>query len=505
MQPRPLLHHVLPNLFSILLLFGSSASCKGRKLQADSNLTYLLAPRALTYDEENPGRICRQYAEAIEDALDDNDLNKAQLFAEEARSIFWRPVAKRAGLPRCLDRPTKKPNGQWGPDYYSSTLGGAHMMYTFLQLYRKDSSRNAAYLPIVRRFADSMIRWGRDRYGPVKSNMFACTLVIPGCKVVISKVDKVCPQTKAFVPDVQFAEGQRGPTNFPRIYGDLNDGGAHRTCWKGENLMHSQHLYYLLYELAEMTGQKRYAVEADKGIAAYATLARSVQSGLYAWGEHASYDFYSDSYFDPVKSSSDYNLMSFRFHELTSFNFDFFLPKMYKGAPGEVKAYALAIFDGHILNLDTPFYTVYDRHGALWTTPRPTTVKTLYEMLEFPRHVDMWFDIWGNILKLNDSDDRFDKELTERWVKFIEGLKAARVRFNTSSIEIEGKFYPSGSGKDIVVRDDKTRIKDAASHWKPRTTGVLSFRLESIVQGWLTIYKGTSGTVLWKKGWKLGN
>lgn len=78
-----------------------------------------------------------------------------------------------------------------------------------------------------------------------------------------------------------------GPTNFPRIYGTMNNGGPHRFCYMGENLLHSQHLYYLLYALSEETGVEKYAQEADNAIEDFALHTPAEETGLYPWGEHA--------------------------------------------------------------------------------------------------------------------------------------------------------------------------------------------------------------------------
>jgi hypothetical protein len=57
-----------------------------------------------------------------------------------------------APLPRSLDAPTLLPvEHVYGPDFYSSSLGGASLMLQLLRLYVADPVASASYLKAVTR------------------------------------------------------------------------------------------------------------------------------------------------------------------------------------------------------------------------------------------------------------------------------------------------------------------------------------------------------------------
>jgi len=88
------------------------------------------------------------------------------------------------------------------------------------------------YLKIVRSYADAMVENGRDTYGPVQSPLFAAALDQKNMKLV-RKVSKI-----------------KGIRKGDRVL-------------KGANPMHDMDLYQVLYALTKVTGEKRYAQEAD--------------------------------------------------------------------------------------------------------------------------------------------------------------------------------------------------------------------------------------------------
>lgn len=98
----------------------------------------LLPERELSAGETNPGRIPAQYAEALAQAAAGGREADARALAAEAYELFWEPVARVSPLPRSLDRPTRLPGGAPGPNFYSSTLGGAWLAAELLGQYQRD-------------------------------------------------------------------------------------------------------------------------------------------------------------------------------------------------------------------------------------------------------------------------------------------------------------------------------------------------------------------------------
>ena len=75
---------------------------------------------------------------------------QARLLAAEAQAKFLAGMA--APLPRSLDAPTLLPVARvYGPDFYSSSLGGASLMLQLLRLYVADPVASASYLKAVAR------------------------------------------------------------------------------------------------------------------------------------------------------------------------------------------------------------------------------------------------------------------------------------------------------------------------------------------------------------------
>jgi len=122
------------------------------------------------------------------------------------------------------------------------------------------------HLQLVRAYADAMIEHGRDTYGNVHSPLFAAALDRKTLKV------------------------PRG-TALPRVAGVR----AHDRALFGANPMHDLNLYQVLYALTKITGQERYAAEADKALEWFFEHCQSPATGLMAWGEHLHWDFHTDA------------------------------------------------------------------------------------------------------------------------------------------------------------------------------------------------------------------
>jgi hypothetical protein len=121
------------------------------------------------------------------------------------------------------------------------------------------------YLRLVRAYADALLKHGRDTYGTVQSPLIA------------SALDR---KTLALV------EGELG-----RIEGIRN---GDRSLY-GANPMHDQDLYQTLYALTEVTGDKKYADEADETLKWFFENCQSPATGLMAWGEHIGWGFKTET------------------------------------------------------------------------------------------------------------------------------------------------------------------------------------------------------------------
>lgn len=124
------------------------------------------------------------------------------------------------------------------------------------------------YLLLVRAYADAMIDHGRDDYGPDHTPLFAEELDRKTMRMLEGEtLEKV-----AAIPREDW-----GIRSHDRMLG-------------GANPQHCENLYQVLYALAEITGEKRYADEADRSLAHFFTHCQSEATGLLCWGEHAGWD-----------------------------------------------------------------------------------------------------------------------------------------------------------------------------------------------------------------------
>ncbi len=130
----------------------------------------------------------------------------------------------------------------------------------------------AEWLKAVRAYADAMLAHGRDVYGAQHSPLFAEALDRKTMRMLEGDALKnAAAITRA-------AWGIRP--------GDRMLGGA--------NPQHCQNLYQVLYALSVVTGDRRYAAEADKSLNWFLQHCQSPATGLFYWGEHAGWDFLTE-------------------------------------------------------------------------------------------------------------------------------------------------------------------------------------------------------------------
>ncbi|MHC4664933.1 MAG: hypothetical protein ACYS9T_03115 [Planctomycetota bacterium] len=121
------------------------------------------------------------------------------------------------------------------------------------------------YLKLVRSYADALLEHGRDTYGTVQSPLIASALDRKTLALVKGELGRI--------------EGIRN--------GDRSLSGA--------NPMQDQDLYQLLYALTDVTGDKKYAEEADETLQWFFDHCQSPNTGLLTWGEHLSWGFEADT------------------------------------------------------------------------------------------------------------------------------------------------------------------------------------------------------------------
>lgn len=208
---------------------------------------------------------------------------------------------------------------------------------------KKYNNKQADYLQLVKSYADALLEHGRDTYGQVNSPLFATTLDRRSFKLMNS------------VPDI---EGIR----------------SHDRMISGANPMHDQNLYQVLYALTEITGEKRYAQEADRTLNWFFEHCQSKQTKLMAWGEHIGWDFNTENIIQKQAGTT---------HE-------YFRPwvlwdKSYKLAPKACAEFARGVWDHQIADHSTGNFS---RH-ARWDKHGPG------QNSEYPRHGGFYIATWA--------------------------------------------------------------------------------------------------------------
>jgi len=129
------------------------------------------------------------------------------------------------------------------------------------------------YLQRVRAYADCMLGQGCDRYGAVHSPLLAECLDRHTLRMLEG-------DALARVAGIPFSVWGIRP---------------HDRMLTAANPMHSEGLYLVLYALTDVTGQTRYAAEADRSLQFFFEHCQSPATGLFYWGEHAGWDLNRDA------------------------------------------------------------------------------------------------------------------------------------------------------------------------------------------------------------------
>ncbi len=245
------------------------------------------------------------------------------------------------------------------------------------------------YLSVVQAYADAMIEHGRDSYGNEHSPLFA------------EELDR---------KTVRMLEGEalEKAAAIPR-----DDWGirSHDRMLGGANPQHCQNLYQVLYALTEITGEKRYADEADRSLAYFFEHCQSEATGLFCWGEHAGWDLREEKRLE--KSSGD-------IHE-------FFRPwilwdRCWELADEPCRHYAVGLWEHQIGDHKTGDFS---RHAKISSHGPGTTAP-------YARHGGFYIETWGAAYA-RTKDEVFLRAIRS----VLDGLERARLH--------EGGYLTGGS------------------------------------------------------------
>ena len=201
------------------------------------------------------------------------------------------------------------------------------------------------YLALVRGYADAMIERGRDTYGERHSPLFAAALDRKTCRV------------------------------FGAMPPDLPSMRKRDRTFSGANPMHDLSLYQTLYALTEITGETRYAREADAALKWFFENCQSPK-GLMAWGEHQGWSFLTDKPSAPRAHHEFYRPWVLASHTTAL-------------APEAMHRLAVGLWEHQIGDHATG---AFSRHARLIWDPAQ---RSGGRGAEFPRHGGFYIELWA--------------------------------------------------------------------------------------------------------------
>ncbi len=261
------------------------------------------------------------------------------------------------------------------------------------------------YLEIVQRFADTMLEHGTDRYGPEESPLFAGLLM--------RRRPPELPQNAVYAERGSGAD-PRDTLNFPPVY--KGNDRAHKITYRGADVADDAGLYQMLYELAAVTSDRRYAVAADRALLQFLLRHFNPDTGLPAWGEHTGIDFRTEQ----ADRGYPFDLK----HELEG-RWPLY-DKLFELQPSRGRTnlslmenfsrglwFGAVSWDGRRL--------IYGRHAHLTETGRPTTGEWA-DFGMFPRHGGYYIDLWSRTLEASPRAvfRNWMEPRLERFVRLLE-------------------------------------------------------------------------------------
>jgi hypothetical protein len=298
------------------------------------------------------------------------------------------------------------------------------------------------YLTAVKAYADVMIEYGTDHYGPQHTPQFAGMLI---------RTDPPALPPDPVFPPPGSKTDERLVLNLPNIFKGSNL--AHKVTYRGGDVGDDAGLYQLLYRLSEVTGNPKYSKAADASLAWFLAHAPMKETGLLPWGEHTGWDFRREHY--------DHGYPFDNRHEFDSRwpLWEKFVELQPKPAPGELtvlERFAKAIWLGAVGHQKGKL--VYGRHSYLLSNTRPTEGEWAHYGM-FPRHGGYYIELWA-VTRQSSKNEEFRRWMAGRLSEFVKALED-QIREYGYPIYSDGKgdvrYAPSQISSMAVDLDDAAK------------------------------------------------
>ncbi|HXJ58306.1 MAG TPA: hypothetical protein VNU68_16745 [Verrucomicrobiae bacterium] len=126
------------------------------------------------------------------------------------------------------------------------------------------------FLPVIYKYADTLLERGRDTFGPISTGFFLSALDRTTLGLLTNR-----PPAPAGVRETSRAGAKNGAL----------------TC---ANLQHDENLLRLLFTLSELSAKPKYSNAAAAALTAFLTRTPSTNTHLLPWGEHLGWDVLRD-------------------------------------------------------------------------------------------------------------------------------------------------------------------------------------------------------------------
>jgi poly(beta-D-mannuronate) lyase len=244
------------------------------------------------------------------------------------------------------------------------------------------------YLSVVKQYAELMMKDSRDNYGDERTPLFA--------SVLNRKTLKIDPALESVeIPGVRIRD--RSIT--------------------GANLIHDIDLYQILYQITAITGEKKYANEADSALAYFLENSQSEATGLFCWGEHLYWDFLSED----CGYYPDYD-----FHEATRWPF---WDKAYQLAPEACWKFAISEWDNQINDQATGDFSRHARYSKRET----------FSGFDFPRYAGQMMERWADAYNRPENQNRSRKKELLTAVEVLFNRMTENQKLSRSGLLIAGR------------------------------------------------------------------